>query len=262
MDIILKTQNISGGYNGEDIIKNLTFEIRKGEFTCIAGPNGAGKSTLLRMMSRTINTREGSIHFEDRDLSSIKRKEISRYMAFVSQNTMINFSFSVFEIVLMGRIPYLKRLQRESENDIEAVEKALRLTDTIDIKNKMIDCLSAGESQRVIIARALAQEPDILFLDEPTSHLDIGYQAQIMDLLRKLNKCSGLTVVAVLHDLNLACEYCGRLILLNKGRIFKDGKPKEIVTRENIKEIYGADIKINYNADTGNPNILIMPGTE
>ena len=160
----------------------------------------------------------------------------------------------------MGRIPHLKRLQFETKKDIEVVERALSVTDTLSLRDKRIDELSAGERQRVTIARALSQEPVLLFLDEPTSHLDIGHQIQILDLLKRLNRKNYLTIVMILHDLNLASAYCNRIALLNNGAIYKQGRPEEVLTYQNIEAVYKTIVLVSNNPATGRPNIALVPG--
>lgn len=260
MDTLLKIINLSGGYNKEAIIKNISLEVNKGDFLGIIGPNGSGKSTLLRLMSRTLLPWEGKIMLEESDIAKMNLKELCRRIAFVAQDTLINFSFSVWEIVLMGRIPHLGRLQFETKKDLLIVKNSLYLTDTISLKRKYIDELSAGERQRVVIAKALAQEPILLFLDEPTSHLDIGYQIQILDLLKGLNRKNNLTTVIVLHDLNLASEYCNKIILLSEGRIFKEGSPEEVLTYQNIEAAYKTIVVVNKNPVSGRPFVVLVSG--
>ncbi|MFH1202260.1 MAG: ABC transporter ATP-binding protein [Candidatus Omnitrophota bacterium] len=259
MDNLLKINNLWGGYGKEMVIKNVSFEIKRGDFLGIIGPNGSGKSTLLRLMSRALNPQKGNIALEDIDISKTDLKEFCCKVAFVPQDTLINFDFGVFEIVLMGRIPHLKRLQLETRKDFLIAEEALSLTDTLYLKERQIDRLSAGERQRVIIAKALTQEPILLFLDEPTSHLDIGHQIQILDLLKKLNRERGLTIVMVLHDLNLASEYCNRLVLLDEGKIFKEGSPYEVLTYQNIETVYKTVVVVNKNPISQKPYVLLVP---
>lgn len=258
MDTLLKINNLSGGYGKEVVIKDISFEIKGGDFLGIIGPNGSGKSTLLRLMSRVLPPRKGKIFLEEKDIAKMNLKEFCRKVAFVPQDTLITFSFSVWEIVLMGRIPHLKRLQLENKRDFSIAENALFLTDTLYIKEKEIENLSAGERQRVIIAKALAQEPILLFLDEPTSHLDIGHQIQILDLLKKLNHDKNLTIVMVIHDLNLASEYCNRIILLNEGRIFKEGGPAEVLTYQNIETVYKTIVVVNKNPISSKPYVILV----
>jgi len=260
MQTLVKVDNLSGGYHKTLVIEGISFEIKKGDFLGIIGPNGSGKSTLLRLMSRVLCPRSGSIALEGKDAYQMDLKEFCRKVAFVPQDTLINFSFNVEEIVLMGRIPHLKRMQFETKRDFSIARDALSLTDTLYIKEKAIDELSAGERQRVIIAKALAQEPMLLFLDEPTAHLDIGHQVQILDLLKKLNKEDGLTVVMVMHDLNLASEYCNRIMLLNEGRIFKEGSPDEVLTYQNIESVYKTVVVVKKNPVSSKPYVILVSG--
>ncbi|MFH0918220.1 MAG: ABC transporter ATP-binding protein, partial [Candidatus Omnitrophota bacterium] len=230
------------------------------DFLGLIGPNGSGKTTLLRLATRVLTPGKGQIYFKDKNIFQMDLKEFCRNVAYVAQDISINFPFSVMEMVLMGRIPHLKRLQFEAKRDIKIAEEALTVTDTLGLKQKFIDELSAGERQRVIIARALAQEPILLFLDEPTSHLDIGHQIQVMDLLKKLNRANNLTIVMVLHDLNLASAYCNRIALLNEGAIFKQGKPEEVLTYQNIEAVYKTLVLVNENPVTKKPNVVLVPG--
>jgi len=258
MNTLLKINNLSGGYHKQRIINNVSLEIKKGDFIGIIGPNASGKTTLLRLMSRVLVPQEGNVILEDKDINQMSLKELCRKVAFVPQDTMINFSFTVFEIVLMGRIPHLKRMQLETKQDFAIAQKSLLMTDTTYLKEKGIDELSSGERQRVIIAKALAQEPVLLFLDEPTAHLDIGHQIQILDLLKKLNRDNGLTIVMVLHDLNLASEYCNRIVLLNEGRVFKQGTPLEVLTYQNIEVVYKTVVVVNNNPITSKPYVVLV----
>ena len=256
-DALFLLNNISAGYDRRQVVKNINLKIQKGDFLGIIGPNGSGKSTLLRVMSRVLSPQSGEILLEGQRIQRVGLKAFCRQVAFVPQDTLINFSFTVWEIVLMGRIPYLKRLQFETKNDFAIAENALNLTDTLSIKEREISGLSAGERQRVVIAKALAQEPILLLLDEPTSHLDIGHQVQIMNLLKGLNQKEKLTIVIVLHDLNLASEYCRRLVLLNNGAIFKQGTPEEVLTYQNIEQVYKTVVVVNKNPISFKPYILL-----
>ncbi len=260
MSTLLKIDTVSAGYYQEEVIKEVSLEVNQGDFLGLIGPNGSGKTTLLRLATRVLTPRKGQIYFKEQDIFRMNLKEFCCNVAFVSQDTNINFPFSVMETVLMGRIPHLKRLQFETKKDILIAQDALTITDTLGLKQKSIDELSAGERQRVIIARALAQEPILLFLDEPTSHLDIGHQIQVMDLLKKLNRANNLTIVIVLHDLNLASAYCNHIALLNAGMIFKQGKPEEVLTYQNIEAVYKTLVLVNENPITKKPNIVLVPG--
>ena len=258
MDTLLKVNNLCGGYNKKTIIKDISLKINKGDFIGIIGPNGSGKTTMLRLMSKVLIPQKGNITLEGKDIACMNLKEFAQLVAFVPQDTIVNFSFSVLEIVLMGRIPHLKRLQFETKEDYSIVENALMMTDALYLKQKGIDELSAGERQRVIIAKALTQEPMLLFLDEPTSHLDIGHQIQILDLLKKLNREKNLTIVMVLHDLNLASEYCNRIILVNEGRVFKEGSPFEVLTYQNIETVYKTIVVVSKNPISSKPYVVLV----
>jgi iron complex transport system ATP-binding protein len=258
MNGLLKINNLCGGYHTEPVIKNISLEIQEGDFMGIIGPNGSGKTTLLRLLSRVLVPQQGYILLKGNDISRMALKEFCRKVAFVAQDTTINFSFTVFEIVLMGRIPHLKRMQLETKKDFMIAENSLSITDTFRLKDKKIDELSAGERQRVIIAKALAQEPVLLFLDEPTSHLDIGHQIQILDLLKKFNRDKNLSIVMVLHDLNLASEYCNRIVLLNEGRIFKEGNPETVLTYPNIEAVYKTIVVVDRNPINSKPYVILV----
>lgn len=260
MSTIFKIDDVSGGYNENDVVKNISISVSEGDFAGIIGPNGSGKTTLLRIATKVLALNKGAIYFRDKDISSMDMKEFCRSVAFVPQYIAANFSFTVMEAVLMGRIPHLKRLQFETKKDIDIAAKALSLTDSLELKDKYIDELSAGECQRVLVARALAQEPILLFLDEPTSHLDIGHQIHLLDLLKKLNRFNKLTIVMVLHDLNLASAYCNKIVLLDKGMVFKEGSPKEVLTYQNIESVYKTIVIVNENPITHEPNIVLVPG--
>ncbi|MDD5583698.1 MAG: ABC transporter ATP-binding protein [Candidatus Omnitrophica bacterium] len=260
METLLQIQKISGGYHKENIIKDVSLDIRAGDFIGIIGPNGCGKTTLLRLITRILLLKSGHIYFKKQNILKMDLKELCRNIALVSQEEPANFSFTVMDIVLMGRIPHLKRLQFETQKDIEIAAASLSLTDAFHLKEKRIDELSAGERQRVALARALAQEPTLLFLDEPTSHLDIGHQIQVLDLLKRLNRNNNLTVAMVLHDLNLASAYCNRIALFNNGSLFKEGNPQEVLTYQNIEAVYKTVVLVNKNPVTGKPNVVLVPG--
>ncbi|HTY45024.1 MAG TPA: ABC transporter ATP-binding protein [Patescibacteria group bacterium] len=259
MGPLLQIKNLSGGYYQEEVIKGISLDIHQGDCMGIIGPNGSGKTTLLRFATRVLVPARGRVLLGDRDIFRMEVKEFCRRVAFVGQDILSSFSFTVIEIVLMGRIPHLKRMQFETKRDIEIAEQALSLTDTLALRDKRIDELSAGERQRVIIARALAQEPALLFLDEPTSHLDIGHQIQVLDLLKRLNRKNSLTIVMILHDLNLASAYCNRIALLDKGAIFKEGSPEEVLTYQNIEAVYKTIVLVNTNQLTKRPNVVLVP---
>jgi iron complex transport system ATP-binding protein len=261
MKNILTAQYLYGGYDRNAVIKGISLAIGEGEFLGIIGPNGSGKSTLLRLMSRALPALSGVVQFDGADIRSMSLKAYCSQVSFVSAaNSFEGFPFSVWEIVLMGRMPHLGRFEKETNSDFEVAEESLRLTDTLSLKDKAIDELSAGERQRVLIARALCQQPRLLFLDEPTAHLDIGHQIQILDLMQKLNRERKLTIVMVIHDLNLAGEYCGRLMLLNDGAIFQNGTPAEVLTYQNIETVYKTVVVVKTNPISSKPFIVLVSG--
>ncbi len=262
---LLDIQDLHGGYGThatvmQAVIKGVSFKMNKGDFVGMIGPNGSGKSTLLRLMSRVLVPQTGRVLLEGTDIQTIHLKKLFQRVAFVPQDTQVSFPFTVLETILLGRIPHLGRFQLEGKQDLAMAERAMSLTDTGSLKDKNIDELSAGERQRVVIAKALAQEPVLLFLDEPTSHLDIGHQVQMLDLLKDLNKKEGLSILVVLHDLNLASEYCDKIILLEKGSIYKEGSPEEVLTYQNIESVYKTVVLVNENPVSKKPYVILISG--
>ncbi|MFO7815457.1 MAG: ABC transporter ATP-binding protein [Halanaerobiales bacterium] len=256
---MLKLEDINFSYEKQQILHKINFHLEKDEFIGIIGPNGSGKSTLLKNISKLLNPDSGYIYLDKGLLNDYSYKELARKMAVVPQDTEVNFNFTVYDLVMMGRNPYQDRWGRITEKDKKKVEEALELTDTKKFKNKSIQKLSGGERQRVIIARAIVQEPELLLLDEPTASLDINYQRNIFDLISDLNQELEMSVLAVSHDLNLISQYCERLILLSKGNIHTMGKVEEVITKENISEVYNTDVDIKYNPMTERPYVIIIP---
>lgn len=250
--------NISSGYNNFEIIKGVSLNIEKGDFAGIIGPNGSGKTTLLRTATKIIKPSRGEIFMEGKNLADMSLKDLAAVMAVVPQDTAFMFPFRVIDVVLMGRTPYIKRFGFESRNDLKIALEALEFVDGLHLKDRFIDELSGGERQRVIIAKALAQEPRILFLDEPTTHLDISHQVQIFELLRKMNRVSGLTIVAILHDLNLASDYCDRLILMSGGTIRSEGAPAKVLEYRVIEEVYKTVVIVKENPLTLRPHVFLV----
>lgn len=256
---ILTVKDIVSGYGQRTVINGISCSVEKSEFIGIIGPNGAGKSTLLKTISRVIHIRSGAILLEGKDIYRVLLKEFAKLVAFVAQDTQITFPFAVLEIVLMGRFPYLRAFQSESTQDFEIVHRALTTTDCESFASRPIDQLSAGERQRVFIAKALAQNPKLILLDEPTSHLDISHQIQILDILRDLSEKDGICVISVFHDLNLASEYCDRLLLIDNGRICAQGKPEEVLKYEILEGIYKTVVIVKENPYSKRPHILLAP---
>jgi len=255
----LEIKDVDAYYGSVKILDGIDFSASHGELLGVIGPNGSGKTTLLRTISRILKPKVGTILLEGRDVQGMKDKEFSRNFAAVPQDTTINFDFSALDIVLMGRNPHLGRLELEGEEDIEIARRCMELTNCWHLAERPITELSGGERQLVIIARALTQEPKVLLLDEPTSHLDINYQIEIMELLKRLTSEEKLIVVAVIHDLNLAAQYCDRLALLHEGKIVSLGTQAQVLTAENIKNTFGADVIIKKHALTDHCFVSPVP---
>ncbi|MEN6371403.1 MAG: ABC transporter ATP-binding protein [Armatimonadota bacterium] len=254
--ISIKINGLVVGYGAEPVLSGVTAEIAGGEFVGIVGPNGSGKTTLLRSVARVLKPSGGAVLIDGKEVFSIPPRELAREMGVVPQDTVPAFEFSALEIVLMGRAPHLRRFQSEGGRDLEIAEEAMRRTGTLKFADRPFSALSGGERQRVVIARALAQEPKVILLDEPTSHLDINYQFEIMGLARRLNRDEGITVLAVLHDLNLAAQYSDRLFMLSKGKIRTAGVPSDVLTVENVKSVYGVDVWVRKHPTSGRPYVI------
>jgi len=254
----IDVKEISFRYAAQWVIEDLSFHVEGGEFWGIIGPNGSGKTTLLKILYGLIDPQRGRVLIDGGELRRMKRSDIAKKIAVVPQETQISFPFTSLEVVLMGRSPYLRRLQFEGRDDFEIAETAMRLTDTLHFSRRSINELSGGERQRIFIARALAQEPEIILLDEPTSNLDINYQVEFYDLISRLNREKKLTILTVSHDINLASEYCQKIILLSGGRIFKMGSPREVMAEEPIRQVYGSRVLVDENPLTGAPRITLL----
>jgi iron complex transport system ATP-binding protein len=252
----LHINNVDCFYDSVKILEGISFSVQTGTFLGILGPNGSGKTTLLKSISRVLKPRKGVIILDDDDIYGMKTKEVAKQMAVVPQESTIGFSFTVLEVVLMGRAPHLSRLQRESAKDMAIAKRAMEYTGTWHLADRLVTELSGGERQRVVIARALAQEPKILLLDEPTTHLDICNQLEIMDLLKQLCVEKKLLIVGVFHDFNLTARYCDSIILLKKGKVVAAGSAFETLTSENIKRVFGIDTIVNKHPVTDLPFVI------
>ena len=241
---ILETKNITFSYDRKEVLKDINLAVEEADFLGIIGPNGSGKTTLLKMLCRGLKPGQGRVLFKGEDIFKLDTRFVAKNIAMVPQDETIIFPFTVFELVMMGRSPYIDRFSWEKQEDIRIVESAMKLADISRLKDRSIDELSSGERQRVFIARALAQMPKVLLLDEPTSHLDINHQLDILELTKKLNENVKITVVMISHDINLASKYCKRLVLLKNGKIFTEGKAKKVITRKVIKQVYGVDVEL------------------
>jgi iron complex transport system ATP-binding protein len=252
----LTIEDVDCFYESVKILENVHFTVKTGTFLGILGPNGSGKTTLLKSISRVLKPRKGAILIDNNDVYKMKIGEVARSMAVVPQDSSVAFSFTALQVVLMGRAPHLSRLQSESEKDLNIAKQAMEYPYTWHLADRLVTELSGGERQRVIIARALTQEPKILLLDEPTSHLDICNQLEIMDLLKQLCNEKKLLIVGVFHDFNLAARYCDSLILLKDGKIVAAGAASETLTNENIKDVFGIDVIVNKHPVTDLPFVI------
>lgn len=253
----VRVEEISFEIRSKRLIESISLEIREGEFVGLIGPNGSGKSTLLKNIYRVLKPDRGGVRLNGQDLFRMTQKETARHMAVVSQETSAAFDFMVKDIVMMGRAPHKRILETDSGRDHEIVEQALARVGMLHAASSSFATLSGGEKQRVLIARALAQEAGFLILDEPTNHLDIRYQLQMMDLVKMLK----LTAFAALHDLNIAACYCDRIYVLNEGRIVASGTPEEVLSPDLLRRVFGVSTQISRHPSTGRPSITYLPET-
>ncbi len=256
MGLHIEVKNLTFSYGPETILKGVNLSLEQGDFIGIIGPNGSGKSTFLKNMAAILTPTGGEIIIDGKALPRWRRRDLARRLAVVGQGGGAGFNFSVEEMVAMGRYPYLDRFGSLKPEDRRAVERAMHLTGCYHLRQREIFSLSGGERQRVILARALAQGTPCLLLDEPTSFLDLGYQVELLELLQSLNRRERLTVVVVMHDLNLASRYCRKLFLLYRGRIYAGGNPEEVLTREHILEVYRTEVLIEPHPLDGKPQVI------
>lgn len=256
MSFAVRVESVTFEYPARKVLHGLTFVCSRGEFVGILGPNGSGKTTLLRTASGFLRPQQGAVYLDGEELLSMDAQKVAKKLAVVTQTSSFSFPFSVSEYVLMGRAPHLGRFKREKARDYEIARRAMELTQVHCLADRFVTELSGGEQRRVSIARALAQEPTILFLDEPTAALDINYQVSVMAMLRGLARDAKMALVAVLHDLNLASLYCDRLVLIARGQVYAAGEPQEVITRQNIKDVYGSSVDVTLSPLTGRPFVL------
>lgn len=254
---MLEINNLNFAYRNENVLSDVNISISGGEFVGIIGPNGAGKSTLLKLALGLLNVQSDCIYLNNKILSDYPKKEIGTYMAYVPQETEFSFSFKVKEIVRMGRYPHSKGIVFFSENDEKVVNESMEKLEISHFADRNFNELSGGEKQRVVIASALAQQPQILLLDEPTSALDLHHQIYIYKILKEYQRDKKLTCIVVTHDINLASQYCERIVLMNKGKIVKDGEPDEVLQFNLLQEIFGVKVYIDINPMT--KSLYILP---
>ncbi len=253
---MLEFENVAAGYGEREVLKDITLSVGEGEFVGLIGSNGTGKSTLIKCISGLLSVKRGKITVCGRDNAGLKAKERAKLVAVVPQSYHVEYDFTVEDIVMMGRNPYMSLRKREGKEDYEIVEDAMRATNTEMFRERYYNELSGGERQRVILARAIAQKTKVILLDEPTSALDIHHQIEVMELITKLNKEEHMTILAVLHDINMASRFCRRIVMLKDGAVYADGTPKEVITRRNMESLYRMKLMIRQNPLFCKPEIV------
>lgn len=256
----LSAQNITFGYQERVVGRDLSLVVPPGSLTVIVGPNACGKSTLLRALSRLLRPSEGTVVLDGEDIHSRSTKEVARRLGLLPQSAIAPEGISVVDLVGRGRFPYQRLLSQWSRTDEEAVNAALERTNTRDLALRSVDELSGGQRQRVWMAMVLAQQTPLMLLDEPTTFLDIAHQIELMELLRRLNREEGHTVVAVLHDLNHAARYATHLVAMRDGAIVAHGVPAEILTAERVEEVFDLPCQVIDDPVSGTPLIVPDPG--
>jgi iron complex transport system ATP-binding protein len=253
----IELKGVSLGYRHHAVLSDITLSLAPGELVGVIGPNGSGKSTIIRALTRIIPPLKGTILVDGVNIMAIERRKLARKLGVVPQLPLLPSAFTAFEIVLMGRNPHLGLFDREKASDVEIAWRAMEVTGTRELARRNIGELSGGQIQCILIARALAQETEAILLDEPTANLDIGRQIEILDLMRNLCSEKNMAVLAALHDLNLASQYCSRLVLITGGRVYCQGTPSEVLTSENIASVYGAQQCVYAHPENGLPVVLI-----
>lgn len=255
---MLQAQALTAGYNQAPIIHAVDLSVAHGEFVGVVGPNGCGKSTLVRALSRVLPPLSGRVLLDGTDIYQLPARRLARRLAVVTQESPLAFYFTVREVVLMGRAPHLPRFALEGPRDLAIAYAAMERTHTLAFADRPITALSGGERQRCLIARALTQEPDLLLLDEPTAHLDVNHQIEVLDLARTLTAEQALATIIVLHDLNLASQYCDRLALMARGRVIAAGPPAAVITEANLRHAYGTELHVRAHPATGRPYVTLL----
>ena len=254
MNIAAEAKDITVGYGEHTVLKSVSLAIEQGGFLGILGPNGCGKTTFLRSLSKVLKPEDGVVYIDGKTVSSYDAKTFAKTVGCVSQETETGFEFSVRDIVLMGRHPHIGRLAPLTAGDYAIADEAMRFTNTLQFKDRLVTELSGGERQRVLIAKTLAQQPKILLLDEPTNHLDVCHQIEILQLIRSLTP--KITVIGVLHDLNLASYFCDRIVLMEKGQILSVGTPAEVLTPEQVYNVFSVRMIVSPHPVTGKPYLI------
>lgn len=249
----IEVQSITAGYGKHIILEDVSVRIPKGKVTMIIGPNGCGKSTLLKHIARIKRPGKGRILLEQKDMAKLSSKAIARKMAILPQSPVAPSGLLVKELVSFGRFPYQKPMGPLQKEDMEIIERSMKQTGILAQKDTLVETLSGGQRQRAWIALALAQNTDIIVLDEPTTYLDISYQLELLELLKQMNKDSGQTIIMVLHELNLACRYADHIIGMKQGKILFEGKPNDVITPEHLHDLYGIRVQLQKSKDGSYP---------
>jgi iron complex transport system ATP-binding protein len=255
---LISAGNIKFSYEAKLVMEDVSFSVDESQIVAVIGPNGSGKTTLLKIINGTLFPETGQILVDGKETIKWSRKEIAQKVAIVPQDSSGIFPFYAEEIVLMGRFPHLGRYRFEDKKDYRIVHEAMEKTDTLAFAARRFDELSAGERQRVMIARALAQEPKILLLDESTVFLDLKHQVQFLSLIHQLNTAQKLTVIFVTHDINLAAQNANSIILLDSGKIYAIGTPADVITAANIKKVYEVNALVDKNPCDGSPRVSLL----
>ncbi|NLI90331.1 MAG: ABC transporter ATP-binding protein [Epulopiscium sp.] len=250
----IKIDNLSFSYDNQLVLNKINLDFEEGKLYSIIGPNGSGKSTMIKNISKVLIPESGKILINDKDIAFLNNKELSQKMSVIHQNIRIDYDFTVAEIVMMGRSPHKRRLEEFNTRDQTIIEKYMKITNTWKLRNKFITALSGGEFQRVIAAKALSQETDIILLDEPTSNLDIQYQVEFLKIFSHLK--TNKIIIAVLHDLNLASTFSDEIILLDEGEVVSKGNPWQVMNKENIKGIYHIPVEVIENPINKCPHVI------
>lgn len=250
---IIETRNLSLAYDKEKIIEDLNLKIPEGEITIFIGGNGSGKSTLLNSMARLLKPVGGSVELEGEDINQLSTKEVAKKLAFLPQSSTVPEGITVRKLVEQGRYPYQKWYQTASDRDQKIVEKAMTDTGVLELAERNLSSLSGGQRQRAWLAMILAQDTDIILLDEPTTYLDLSHQVDLLDLLSELNQKDQRTIIMVLHDLNLACRYADHIVAVKDKDVFAQGKPEEVIDEEVIKEVFNLNCQIVSDPVFGTP---------
>ncbi|MFA5858591.1 MAG: ABC transporter ATP-binding protein [Elusimicrobiota bacterium] len=256
---ILKFASVTTGYDGTKVIDGVSFTIPEGSITGIIGPNGAGKTTVVRLATKILSPWSGDVYLNDKNLRSIPVAVLAKTVAVLPQVFSVPFGYTVYDFVLMGRYPWLSRLEAAGERDRVIVEQSLQFADVHNLREREVNTLSGGERQRVLLAQALAQKPQVLLLDEPTTFLDISHQVEILDKVKLLNSEKKVTILMVIHDLNLASEYCDSIVLLNKGKVEIIGTPAEVLKYEIIEHVYNTVVVVRENPLSKKPVVFTVP---